>query len=589
MEIAQCKIVCNLLEWCGQGAMLLPENDGTREKAMRADDIRTLEVFVPRGEGGFPVFAGSRMMILGTRSVGRMQEDLERILGPEQAATLLARHGYEAGMATAMAMGDLYEWDTDEECLRAGVLLRTMAGLAHERVSRLEIEPERGALRIEGTWRDSLEASQWLRKRGRSEEPVCHILAGWASGYASACLGGEVWVRETSCRAQGHPHCRFEGRPVGDWDEAPETMRPFRVRESMEDTMERMRGQLRQAWAEVAAHRAQIQRLRERWQTSDGEEGFVYRSDAMAQVRALAERVAPTNATVLISGESGTGKEVVVRFIHRSSERSGEPFLAVDCAALPENLLESELFGHVKGAFTGADRDKRGLFVEAGGGTLFLDEVGELPVTLQAKLLRALQERSVRPVGGTRSEPVGARIVAATNRDLQAMVQEGGFRQDLYYRLAVIPIRLPPLRERRDDILPLARCFLERFRPSHPGFSPEAVRKMTAYRWPGNVRELENAVEHACVLAGEDRILAEHLPPAVSQGTTGPLESLTADLPSEAELIRRYTRHVLAHTRGNRSQAAGILDIHVSTLWRRLRASPEIARAEFAPAARRGP
>jgi len=544
-----------------------------QEAFMRAEDLRTGEVLIPTGEGGFPLFAGSRMMIMGTRSLGQMQEDVYRILGVEKAGGFLFQHGYDAGLATAMAMADLYDWESDEEWLKAGTILRSVAGLAHERVDTLAFHRGDNTLRMEGSWRDSLEATQRLRQKGTSADPVCHILSGVSSGYASGCLGSEVWVREVSCRAQGHRVCRFEGRPLHEWDEEPGTKGPFHALDSMETTMERLREQLRQAWKEVENHRAELSSLKETSRAGpDPAEGLVFRSDAMAQVMALAERVASTDATVLIHGESGTGKEVLVRFIHRHSARREESLLAVDCAALPENLLESELFGHVKGSFTGADRDKTGLFVEAAQGTLLLDEVAELPLTLQAKLLRSLQERVVRPVGSVKPQPVHARIIASTNRDLKVMVQEGSFREDLYYRLAVIPILVPPLRERRQDILPLARHFLERFRPQgEPGFSPEAVRMLTSYSWPGNVRELENAVEHASILAGADRIMPEHLPEVAKAGEELLLDSLASDLPSQEELVRRYTERVLAHTKGNRTQAAKILNVHLSTLWRRLK------------------
>ena len=538
---------------------------------MRAEDLRTGEIFIPRGEGGFPLFAGSRIMIMGTRSLGQMQEDVFRILGEKEADALFFRHGYEAGLATAMAMADLYDWDSDEEWIKAGLALCSMAGLAHEKFEKFEFHAEKKQVHMKGTWRDSLEATQWLRQKGKSPVPVCRILSGWASGYASGCLGTEVWVRELSCRAQGHRVCRFEGQALSAWSLEPEALGPFRALDSMEATMERLRNQLRDAWSEVESHRAELQGLKRQWGSPEPDQGFVFRSEAMAQVKALAERAADTDASVLISGESGTGKEVLMRFIHRFSSRRDKPLRTVDCAALPESLLESELFGHVRDAFPGADHDKKGLLTEAGDGTLFLDEVAELPLTLQAKLVRVLLEKAVSPVGEGNAEPVHARIIAATNRDLKKMVREERFRDDLYYRLAVIPVNIPPLRGRCADVLPLARFFLERFRPGHPGFSSEAIRRMASYGWPGNVRELENAVEHASVLAGEDRIMPEHLPAALMENDAHPLDTLVSDLPTQEEMIRRYTELVLKRTGGNRTQTAKILNVHVSTLWRRLK------------------
>jgi transcriptional regulator with PAS, ATPase and Fis domain len=291
----------------------------------------------------------------------------------------------------------------------------------------------------------------------------------------------------------------------------------------------------------------------------------------MAKALEMAKKVSPTDSTVLIQGESGTGKELIARFIHRNSGRHDHPFLAINCAALPPTLLESELFGHKKGSFTGADQDKKGLFVEAGRGTLFLDEVGELPLELQAKLLRAIQEREVRPVGDVKDVPVNARIIAASNSEIRQLVREGRFREDLYYRLSVFPLHVAPLRVRRQDILLLARHFLNHQSPNHPGFTPEAIRRLERYTWPGNVRELENWVEYAVVLAGNERIRPEHLPQDPMGGEQDPLECLAEDMPPYDELERRYIRLVLDRTQGNKSEAARVLGMSMSTLWRRLK------------------
>ncbi|CAO0819605.1 hypothetical protein DFAR_1030007 [Desulfarculales bacterium] len=293
----------------------------------------------------------------------------------------------------------------------------------------------------------------------------------------------------------------------------------------------------------------------------------------------MASKAAPTAATVLMTGETGTGKELLVRFLHRCSGRGDKPFLVINCAALPPNLLESELFGHLRGVLTGTERDKKGLFVETGTGTLFLGEVGELPLELQAKLLRALQKKYA-PGAGVKGQTVRAYIVAASNRDLQEIVTTGSFREDLYYRLAVIPIALPPLRQRLEDTLPLARHFLQQFQPSSPGFSPTAVRLMGPHSWPSNVRELANVVEYAVVLAGNERIETEHLPPGLGRASSDPLAGLAAGLPNQEELLRRYTDYMLEQTGDNKSQAARILGIGPNTLWRRLKAqAPEPNRA----------
>jgi transcriptional regulator with PAS, ATPase and Fis domain len=235
---------------------------------------------------------------------------------------------------------------------------------------------------------------------------------------------------------------------------------------------------------------------------------------------------------------------------------------------MPETLLESELFGHVKGAFTGAANDKKGLLIAAGRGTFFLDEVGEMPMDIQAKLLRVLQEKEVRPLGGTAMEPVHARIIAATNRDLKTLIKSGGFREDLYYRLSVFPLTIEPLRHRREDILILARHFLSSIRPDHSGFDPRTVRYLEKYSWPGNVRELQNCIEYASVMAGNDSILPDHLPPAVISEGPSLFSSLTGDVPSLAEIEARYIQWVLNQVQGNKKEAARILNIGSATLWR---------------------
>lgn len=537
---------------------------------MKAEDLSAKEVFSLQGEWGLPLFAASRTMIMGTRSLGLLQADLVEMMGKERAGLMLEKHGYEAGLSTATAMADLYDWDSVEEWMKAGSYLVTIVGLAHVDLTDFQIDREKKTLLIKGVWRDSLEASQWLRQNGLSSTNVCHIMAGLAGGYASAVLGEEVLVKELSCRAQGRKVCRFEGRAIKEWGLEPGSRSSLKTGYSIDEDVALLRSQLQEAWEEVERQREEIHRLQVDRSSSPDEDGVVYRSEAMAQVLSLADKVAPTSATVLIVGESGTGKEILARYIHRYSGRAEQPFRAVNCAALPPNLLESELFGHVKGAFTGADRDKKGLFVEAGKGTILLDEIGDLPLELQAKLLRAIQEKEARPVGGVRDIPVEARIIAATNSDLKDMVRSGAFREDLYYRLAVIPIVIPPLRDRKQDILALSRYFLDRLRPDHPGFTPEALRLISSHQWPGNVRELMNAVEYATVLSPSYLILPEHLPAGISGNSGGP-STLITDFPTQEEMIQRYTKHVLNHTNGNKSEAVRILGIDYSTLWRRLK------------------
>ncbi|HMA40753.1 MAG TPA: sigma-54 dependent transcriptional regulator [Gemmatimonadales bacterium] len=299
------------------------------------------------------------------------------------------------------------------------------------------------------------------------------------------------------------------------------------------------------------------------------------KSRLFADVLRLAEQVAPTESTVLIEGESGTGKEVIARYIHDLSSRNEGPFLSLNCGALPESLLESELFGHVKGSFTGAVRDKQGLFAAARGGTFFLDEIGEMSPATQVKLLRVLQEREAIPVGGTEAIPVDVRVVAATNRDLEDEIRQGRFRTDLYYRLNVIAIHLPPLRDRRDDIEIFVTAFLERIakEKSTPvkHLTPEAAEAVLSYDWPGNVRELENALERAVVLTKGEAIPLSAMPAKVTERRVEPLVAERVHHNPTLDTIERaYISWVLQSEGGNKSRAAEVLGIDPSTLYRKL-------------------
>ncbi len=311
----------------------------------------------------------------------------------------------------------------------------------------------------------------------------------------------------------------------------------------------------------------------------------------MHDVFELIGHVAQTNSTVLIDGETGTGKELVARAVHSSSPRRASPFVAVNCAALPESLLESELFGHEKGAFTGAVGQRKGRFEMAHGGTIFLDEVGEIPLPMQAKLLRVLQERRFERVGGSQTIEVDVRVVAATNRDLLRLAKEGKFREDLYYRLNVVKIDLPPLRDRTEDIPLLATHFVQKFSP--PGSSPklicpEAMEALLQHRWPGNIRELENAIERACVTSREDIIRPENLPAEILNlprpgyhipvDLSRPMAEQIADLTAAFE--ERYLRRAMRKTRGHIGRTAQIMGLSRRTITDKI-AHYRIDKADF--------
>jgi len=319
---------------------------------------------------------------------------------------------------------------------------------------------------------------------------------------------------------------------------------------------------------------SEVERLREEVKDKYSFDGIVFSGTPMRKVLDLVSKVASTEATVLIQGESGTGKELIARALHEKSARRNGAFVAINCGALPEGLLESELFGHVRGAFTGADRNKRGLFEEASGGTLFLDEISETTPGLQVKLLRALQEGEIRRVGDNHPFKVSGRLLVATNKDLSKLVADGKFREDLFYRLKVFPIDLPPLRERAEDILPLAEHFLRKARKKLGGvavkFSPEAAEALRRHRWPGNVRELEHVVERAIIMASGPSVAAADLPPEMLQSKPGSKRGGAKETLEDAE--KRHILQALEDCGGNQAEAAKRLGVARNTLWRKLKA-----------------
>jgi two-component system response regulator HydG len=543
---------------------------------MRASELKVLELLDFRAAEGVIAFHDQRMLLYDADVLGILRRELVETLGLKAARGLLTRFGYADGYQDAHTLEKLFRWETLEERVKAGPVLHALEGKAVVVQTRLSGLVDGGRFEAEIAWENCYETEQHLRHLGPATEPVCWTLAGYMSGYVSACLGEEIYFVEVECCATGRGCCRAVGRRPGDWgaDLAPhlEYFKAASVQEEIARLEQALRRQRRAA--------SRQKREAERWKTLarrlQEPQGPVAKSRAMREVLELAERAAGADATVLLTGESGTGKELVARFIHDRSTRATGPFVAVNCGALPEPLLESELFGHVRGSFTGAVADKKGLFEAAGHGTLLLDEVGDTPAAIQVKLLRALQEREIRRVGATTPVRVDVRILAATNRDLAQAVAAREFRRDLYYRLNVINIRIPPLRERRDDIVPLARLFLDRDAAAQGkeirAISADALDLLTSYPWPGNVRELENVIERAVVLARRDRITVADLSHELRAGGGLPMvDDLPGSLPLQ-EVEKRAILAMLDHHRGNRARTAKALGISPQTLWRKLRA-----------------
>ena len=533
---------------------------------MRADDLTLDALLDADPKGGVFRFAGERAVLLDTAALGLLRKELVDTLSLAAARAVLYRFGWAHGFRTAEAMRTAFDWESPEEWVKAGGRLHRLKGLVTFRpIPREPGEPPRHF--AQAIWEESYEAEQHLLHFGLAAEPVCWTLTGFAGGYLSVVHGRTIRVVEELCVGKGDAVCRMAGEPEEAWDE--ETRRGFAVLDArcLEGELAKVREALRATEARLKARKSELMRL----SIEEEHPGIVARSEGMRRAFDLACRVARVDSTVLLTGESGVGKEVLARVIHERSPRAGGPFVAINGAALPESLLESELFGHARGAFSGASSDRAGLFEAAHGGTLFLDEIGEVPLGLQAKLLRALQEREVRRLGENRSRKIDVRVVAATNRDLGKDVESGHFRRDLYYRLRVIEIPIPPLRERPDDVLPLARALLvdaaRRTGAKASAFSPEAARLLARHRWPGNVRELANAVERAAVLAAGTRVEVEDLPDEIAR----PSRAAAPAGDTLAEVEKAHVLAVLGEESGHREKAARRLGIGVATLYRKLK------------------
>jgi len=537
---------------------------------MRVDDLDHKELLELDAEGGVIRFAGQRAILLDAVAMGLLRKYLVENFGLTAARTVLTQFGFAHGWRMAEAMQAEFKWTSDEDWRLAGTRIHALEGL-------FRVEPgSKGPLSKEGVMLlASYEAEQHLLHFGRADAPMCWTICGLTSGYLSRIAGKEIYVLEDRCMGKGDAACHLFGRTREAWgDERAEELRFFkrsRLKECLDVSLQRVTETLQAAERRLHEHRRALVRV-----ARDIEEplGTVAQSPAMRQLVDLARRVAKVDSTVLITGESGSGKERVARLVHEESTRAAGPFIAVNCGAITETLLESELFGHARGAFTGATSDRPGLFEAANSGTLLLDEVGEVSPGMQVKLLRALQEREIRRVGENKSRRFDVRVVAATNRDLAHEVAGGSFRQDLYYRLKVVELHVPPLRERRDDILPLARVLLAdaalRMKRKISSLAPSAADQLLRHEWPGNVRELENAMERAVALARGSRVELEDLPEEIRQAFAKPVASKGSVRPLD-EVEKEYILAALELNAGNQTHTAEQLRIGSATLYRKLK------------------
>lgn len=432
-----------------------------------------------------------RMLLVHAEAQGTLRRELISALGMDRTRGLLTQMGYAAGMIDFELARTRTRGDDDLEAFMAGPQLHMLEGIVKCTINTLEYNREAGTFYGDFLWEHSWEA-QWHRDHfGTYSEPVCWSQIGYACSYASAFMGRPILFKEVECAGMGENHCRIIGKPLEEWDDAKEYTRFF-IRESIAEQLIDLQTQvvqLRSAINEKEKLPADV----------------VGNSASFLAAYELLQQASKSQITVLLLGETGVGKEVFARSLHEMGSRCSESFIAINCAAIPHDLVEAELFGVEKGAFTGALSSRPGRFERANDGTLFLDEVGDLPLSAQAKLLRVLQEGEIERLGDLRTRKVNVRLVAATNVDLKQMVKEGKFRADLYYRLNVFQINIPPLREREADVTLLANRFLEKYSAIHGkkllGFTDKAKRAIFAYPWPGNIRELQNMVERGVILA----------------------------------------------------------------------------------------
>ncbi|MDD3443992.1 MAG: sigma-54-dependent Fis family transcriptional regulator [Zavarzinia sp.] len=441
----------------------------------------------------------NRMVLLHNHSLGALRNELIETIGLQGARALLTRMGYASGAQDAELAVKVRHGRDFFDFFTVGPQLHMIEGIVTVEPVRVESDVNTGRFYGEFIWHDSCEDEVHIASHGIGTDPACWMQIGYASGYTSIFMGRPMLFREVECRSMGHAACRIIGKPVAEWSDADEDLRYLQPHAFAN------RGSQGPIVVNATAAGMPAPELMETSRSPVKE--LVGASAGFNTVCHMLEKVSRTNATVLLLGESGVGKEMFAQTLHRISARADGPFIAVNCAAIPEHLIESELFGVEKGAYTGAVTSRPGRFERANGGTLFLDEIGTLSLAAQGKLLRALQEGEIERVGDQRSRKVDVRIVAATNVELRRGVTEGSFREDLFYRLNVFPIHIPPLRDRRADIPLLLNHFLGYFCQRHAktltGFTQRAITGLYSYGWPGNVRELENMVERGVILAPE--------------------------------------------------------------------------------------
>lgn len=482
--------------WGGQWRFDLQQIDGSSHPTVA--DLSECLFFSP-GDGRIWL-QDQRMVLMHAEALGALRRELIETMGLDQARGLLTRMGYLSGARDAALVRRQWPEAEPPVAAVAGTRLHALEGVVKVEVVRVSYDAATGDYQGEFLWHNSSEDDEHIAVYGVSGSPACWMQTGYATGYVSTLFGRLILFREVACRSAGDAQCRVIGRSVALWEDPQEDLRYLQLGDA--------------PVAAASAAPVSLGQWAARSDEGESDPTLVGASSSFNAAFHMVRRVAPTPATVLFTGESGVGKEMFARSLHRNSGRADRTFLAVNCAAIPESLIESELFGVERGAFTGAGASRAGRFERADGGTLFLDEIGTLSLVAQGKLLRALQEGEIERVGGSRTLRVDVRVVAATNENLREAVRQGRFREDLFYRLNVFPIHLPPLRERRDDIPLLMQHFLthycERYQRDVPGFTQRAVKALFNYRYPGNIRELQNLIERAVIMVSDGELIDGH-------------------------------------------------------------------------------
>ncbi|MGE4407852.1 sigma 54-interacting transcriptional regulator [Pseudomonas sp.] len=465
-----------------------------------------------------------RMLLMQLSSLASFRREMISLIGVERAKGFFLRLGYQSGLKDAELARKLRPDSSELEIFLAGPQLHSLKGLVKVRPLEVDIDIQSGRFHVEIEWIDSFEVEICQTELGLMDEPACWTLLGYACSYSSAFMGREIIFQEVSCRGRGDDKCRIIGKTAEEWGDTSTFQAYFKSDPIIEELYELQ---------------TQVANLRSRLQKYDGQYYGIGQSPAYKRICQTIDKAARGKVSVLLLGETGVGKEVIARSVHLRSERAEQPFVAVNCAAIPPDLIESELFGVDKGAYTGAVNARAGRFERANGGTIFLDEVIELTPRAQATLLRVLQEGELERVGGDRTRKIDVRVIAATNENLEEAVRAGRFRADLFYRLNVFPVHIPPLRERIEDIPLLAEHFLRKHHEEYGkktlGLSDRALEACLHYQWPGNIRELENVLERGVILTDHNESISiEAMFPGLATATGG-----GDQLSSEGELVQQ--------------------------------------------------